>query len=237
MTPNATNYVTKARTGLWCTSPNEERWQISVYFADKRDAIAYGLDHCHRWIGRVVELTDDDVAAAFVRDGDEANEHLGLQDEWSWCEDRLVREPSDAAAQELHDLVRDWVERHHLRERTWRVDEAEKLQVEAAKYGISPPLPPGEAVAPDDAAVDLRPATAADLVRGAEVWYTPILGEQAFRGFVAWGSFKLTCGQVMADLFDMEPAYGQFVGLPPERRVYAARLEALFVRATPGGTA
>lgn len=101
-------------------------------------------------------------------------------------------------------------------------------QAEDQLGGAKPPQPTIVALP------DLRPATAADLVRGAKVWYTPILGEKAFRGVVAWGSFKLTCGQVMADLCDMEPAYGQFVGLPAERRVWAACLEALFVRATPG---
>ena len=84
---------------------------------------------------------------------------------------------------------------------------------------------------------DLRPATAADLVPGAEIWYTPMLGEQPFRGVVERTPWLLGHGQVVTHVRDLEPAYSQFVGLPGARRARAACLEALFVRATPGGTA
>lgn len=153
MTPNATNYVTEARTGLWTTSSDEELWPGDAFFVDWRDAVRYGLDVEHTYIGRVVELTDDDVAAAFVRDADEASEYLGLQDEWSWCEDPLVRDPLGDARAELLELVRAWVQKHKLRVPAWHVMDSQALPDpdEAEEFILSgeldeqpmPPVPPG----------------------------------------------------------------------------------------------
>lgn len=85
------------------------------------------------------------------------------------------------------------------------------------------------------AAVDLCPATVEDLVPGAEVWYTPILGGQAFRGVVASRPWKLGHGAIVATVMGLEPGYADYVGLPDKTRVASAVLEALHVRKAQGG--
>lgn len=116
---------TEPKDGLWLSSFDDERWPGEAFFESRDEAIKHAVEQEHTYIGRVYNLSDDDVAAAFVRDWDDAGFYLGEQDEWSWCDDDLVREPTTEAREELHQLVKAWVERHSLREPRWRVEEIE----------------------------------------------------------------------------------------------------------------
>lgn len=115
----------KPADGLWTCSARDEFWQGSPFFDTRGEAVAYAADERLRFIGRVYNLSDDDVAAAFVRDWDDVDTDIREQDEWSWCEDAVVNEPNAEAREELHQLVKAWVARHSLRVPTWRVDEIE----------------------------------------------------------------------------------------------------------------
>jgi len=118
-------FSTNPKDGMWLTSSNDEHWSGEAFFESRAEAIRYAVSEGHTYIGRVFNLSDDDVAEAFVRDWDDADFHLTEQDEWSWCDDSIVRKPTDEAREELHQLVKAWVERHSLREPTWRVEEIE----------------------------------------------------------------------------------------------------------------
>lgn len=111
--------------GRWVSSSDEERWPCDEFFDTRDEAIAHAVAEEHCYIGRVYNLSDDDVAAAFVREWDEADDHIRQRDEWMWKEDEVVCEPTNDACEELHQMVNAWVARHSLRVPTWRVEEIE----------------------------------------------------------------------------------------------------------------
>lgn len=111
--------------GTWTTSFSDEEWGGEAFFATRGEAVEYAAEQEHNYVGRVFNLTDDDVAAAFVRDWEDADEAIRQMDEWSWREDFVVRQPDTKAREELHQFVKAWVARHRLRVPTWRVDEIE----------------------------------------------------------------------------------------------------------------
>ncbi len=116
---------TEPKDGLWLSSHSDENWSGEAFFDSRSEAIRHAVEQEHAYIGRVYNLNDDEVAEAFVRDWDDADEVISGQDEWSWLEEPVVRKPSDEAREELHQLVKAWVARHSLREPTWRVEEIE----------------------------------------------------------------------------------------------------------------
>lgn len=111
--------------GLWSSSYSDDAWSGDAFFDSREEAIANAVAEEHRYIGRAYPLTDDEVAEAFVRDWDDADEVLCQQDEWAWREEPVIRKPSDESREELHQMVKAWVAKHSLREPTWRVEEIE----------------------------------------------------------------------------------------------------------------
>lgn len=113
--------------GTWTTSFSDEKWGGEAFFATRGEAVECAAREGHRYIGRAFNLTDDEVAASFVRDWFEAEEQLQLGgfDVWASPDDYAVRQPSAEEREELHKLVKAWVARHRLRVQTWRVDEME----------------------------------------------------------------------------------------------------------------
>ncbi len=70
-----------------------------------------------------------------------------------------------------------------------------------------------------------------DCIPGTRVWYTPILENRAraFQGTVRELPWRLGDGTWVTHLTDMEPAYGQYVGLPGKTYAHAVNIQcALF---------
>ena len=118
------------RTGQWVVSDNPESWTGEPAFDTREEAVAYAKRGSETYVGRAVFLTDQEVARAFLRDVEDAQEDLCLQDEWAWCEDDLINTPSDAAVLELREFTTAWVRRHGLRDPRWRVEDVEQIAKE-----------------------------------------------------------------------------------------------------------
>lgn len=118
--------------GLWTASYSDERWGTGNHFDTREEAIAYAIGEGWSWTGQVHELGDDEVAASIVRTCGEADEHLAIQDEWCWLDDRLIADASDEAQRELHEFVVGWVARHKVRIPRWCVVDIERVPSDAA---------------------------------------------------------------------------------------------------------
>lgn len=121
------------RPGLWIASNSDERWGRGPLFDTREEAIAYAIGEGMQWTGQIHDLTDEEVADWMVRTCEEADESLAVQDDWSWCEDRLIGDAPAEAMAELHAFVLGWVVRHGIRVPTWRVDEIERVPSDEAR--------------------------------------------------------------------------------------------------------
>lgn len=113
----------EARTGLWAASISEDGWSCEDFFDTREEAIAWArLEHEDGsfFTGRVVELTDEEVVQALIRDTEDAEFD---EDHWGWEEKPMLRVSHEAEA-ELLALVTEWVARHKVRVPTWRVEES-----------------------------------------------------------------------------------------------------------------
>lgn len=116
-----------ARAGLWCASVHDERWCCHDFFDTQDEAIAYAKAEGLGYVGRVVELTDEDVAEAFLRDASEADKTLSIQDEWCWHEDLLIEDRDSTARDEALKFLAGWVARHRLRVPCWHVGDIQPV--------------------------------------------------------------------------------------------------------------
>lgn len=112
-------------SGMWTTSDDPERWSGSVFYDSKEEAIE-NADPDDRYVGQVTKITDDAIARGFLRDPDEADENIRMQDEWSWRDDPIINPVSDAAYEELVEMVEGWVKKHELTPVTFYVLEVEQ---------------------------------------------------------------------------------------------------------------
>lgn len=62
---------------------------------------------------------------------------------------------------------------------------------------------------------------------GDEIWYSPRIGGPKFAGVARGDMFALFHCAAVVHLRDMEPAYGEYVGLPGKTHVHAAALTHL----------
>lgn len=110
----------KPAIGLWCASDSPETYGDPGigYYDTKEEAIKEAIETGVRYVGQIEATLDDKaVAVAFIRHYDQADMELLETDEWGWCEDALVHEPSKEAIQELREMVTAWVTKHKLRTR------------------------------------------------------------------------------------------------------------------------
>lgn len=115
----------KAKDGLWATSSSPESWHCLDFFDTREEAVEHGnaeFDGDGFYVGQVQTLTDDEIVDGFLRDQDDADEQIRIQDEWCWCEDPVIAPVPDAAWQELRDYTREWVRRHKLNSGTWMIE-------------------------------------------------------------------------------------------------------------------
>ena len=67
----------------------------------------------------------------------------------------------------------------------------------------------------------------ADLQDGLVVLYSPVSGQSGFPGVIDGSPWQLGSGHWVVNLRNMDPKYGDSVGVPGKRRVNAASLSHL----------
>lgn len=119
----------EAADGRFCYRAGDwvEVWSCRVFFDTRDEAIEdarreYGVG-IPISVGVCRSLSADEAGDAFVRDYDDANETLGIQDEWSWCEDALLDDPGEEAIEELREFARKWAAKWKVASDIWRVEE------------------------------------------------------------------------------------------------------------------
>lgn len=126
------------KEGLWTCSRNEDYWPGEQFFATREEAAAFGAGEYSEGsfhTGRVSMLKEQEVIDAFLRDVDDADEHLGCQDRWGWVEDEILGVSQDQF-EELQDLVMWWIRKHNLVPgRFWVVEDVEVHDAEEVGHG------------------------------------------------------------------------------------------------------
>lgn len=111
------------KSGLWTASDDAEVWS-GLTFHDTREAalIDYYEDYGElpRYVGQITIMTDEEVVNAILRDQQDADEAIGIQDEWCWYEDQILDYTKDQF-DELFSLVLGWVKKHNVNPKLWYV--------------------------------------------------------------------------------------------------------------------
>lgn len=131
----------EAKDGLWVASDDDTFWTGGNGFWDTRQEAIASADPEHTiYVGQVTVLTDEEIVGAILRDEDEVDEQLRLQDEWSWAEDPILEKFSDSAVEELRSFVRYWINRHKINPRVWHVTSDEVKRTTSTNTSLNDPL-------------------------------------------------------------------------------------------------